>query len=94
MWSFASICSAVSEKKTFKVINFQSNMAAVPSALLHHKFKVSLEWGSGSCLLSFMLIRQGAFFYPRWPPNHVTCDIIIFTIYAGMRNDSCQVLLG
>ena len=72
MWNFTSICSAVSEKKTFKVINFQSNMAAVPCARLKHIFKFSIEWGSGLCLLSFVLIRQDAFFNPSWPPNLVT----------------------
>ena len=77
-----------------KFINFQSKMADEPCDLWHEKFKFCFQSCSGTRVLSFVLIRWGTFFYSRWLPNHVTCDVIIFTIYADMMvDDRCKFSL-
>ncbi len=81
-------------RRFLKFINFQSKMADEPCDLWHHKFTFYLQSSSGIRVWSFVLIGWGVFFYPRWPPNHVTCDVIIFTMYADMmEDDSCKFSL-
>ena len=52
-------------------------MADEPCDLWHHKFRFCFQPWSGARLWNFLSIGIGVFFYPRWPPNYVTCDIII-----------------
>ena len=63
-----------------KFINFQSKMADEPCDLWHHKFIFCFKPCIGTHLWSLVLIGKVAFFYPRWPPHNVTCDVIIFSM--------------
>ena len=81
-------------RRFLKFINFQSKIADEPYDLWHHKFTSCLQSCSGIRVWSFVFIGKGAFFSPRRPPNHGTCDILIFNVYAGMGVDySGQVSL-
>ena len=71
-------------RRLLKFINFQSKMADEPCDLWHHKFIFCFQSCSGTRLWIFVFIGQGAFFYPRRPPNHVTCNVVIFIVYAGI----------